>query len=335
MDPTRYRKDSPLAGRSLLVTGGAGFIGSHLVDRLALLGPSRLTVLDDFSLGRRENLADAFACAPDLEVHQVDLADQERLFAILERTRPDYVFNLAVIPLPASLADPARTFVTNAVGCLNLCEAFRHGLIGRMVHFSSSEAYGTCVEAPMTEAHPLNATTPYAASKAAGDLLVSSYGETFAMPWTTVRPFNNYGPRQNSREYAGIVPTAILRALRDEAIVIFGDGSQTRDYIYVGDTVEATIALASEDAAWGQVVNVGAQLEISILDLVQTIGRILGRELRLEFRPRRVADVERHLADTTLLGTLTGYRPCVGLEEGITRTLEWYRRTMSSDLIRL
>ena len=326
MDPVPRGGADPLRGKRLLVTGGAGFIGSHLVDHLACLAPDRLVVVDDLSLGRRENLAHVAASVSPVELRQIDLIDRAAVFSVLGEVEPHYVFNLAVVPLPASLERPAGTFLSNSLGCLNLCEAQRHGLLGRLVHFSSSEAYGTCVQAPMAEDHPLNATTPYAASKAAADLLVSSYGETFGTPWLTVRPFNNYGPRQNSREYAGIVPTAILRALRGEPIVIFGDGSQTRDYIYVEDTVAATVALVREEEAWGRVVNVASQTEVSILELVDAIGRALGRKLDLEFRPPRAADVQRHVGDTTLLAKLTGYQPEVGLEEGIARTLEWYRR---------
>ncbi|HEX2064136.1 MAG TPA: GDP-mannose 4,6-dehydratase, partial [Acidimicrobiales bacterium] len=318
-------------GKRLLVTGGAGFIGSHLVDCLAGLGPDRLVVVDDLSLGRRENLAEASAPECGVELHQIDLMDRAAVFSVLGQVEPHYVFNLAVVPLPASLERPSGTFLSNTMGCLNLCEGQRHGLLGRMVHFSSSEAYGTCVQAPMAEDHPLNATTPYAASKAAADLLVSSYGETFGTPWITVRPFNNYGPRQNTREYAGIVPTAILRALRGEPIVVFGDGLQSRDYLYVEDTVAATIALVGEEESWGHAVNVASEREITILDLVDAIGSALGRELELDFRPPRAADVQRHVGDTTLLSKLTGYRPTVGLEEGMARTVEWYRRNCSTN----
>ncbi len=317
-------------GKRVLVAGGAGFIGSHLVDHLARLGPEELAVVDDLSLGRRENLADASASGTDVELYEIDLMDRAAVFSVVGRVQPHYVFNLAVVPLPASLERPAGTFLSNTAGCLNLCEAQRHGLLGRMVHFSSSEAYGTCVQAPMAEDHPLNATTPYAASKAAADLLVSSYGETFGTPWITVRPFNNYGPRQNTREHAGIVPTAILRARRGEPIVIFGDGLQSRDYVYVEDTVAATVALVGSEEAWGHVVNVASETEIAILDLVDAIGRALGRQLELDFRPPRPGDVQRHVGDTTLLGKLTGYRPTVGLEEGIARTVDWYCRALSA-----
>jgi UDP-glucose 4-epimerase len=313
-----------VTGKSILVTGGAGFIGSHLAERIAAYGPSQLTVIDDLSLGSRSNLA-VLLTTDYFVFRQIDMANREALFEALEAAVPDIVFNLAVVPLPASLVNPAACYRVNTETALHLCEAYRAGLLKKIVHFSSSEAYGSCLEAPMNEGHPLNATTPYAASKAAADLLIRSYGETFGLPWLIVRPFNNYGPRQNMADYAGIVPTAALRILRGLPVVVFGDGLQTRDYIYVDDTVEATILLSDIPAAWGSVVNVGSGREISMLDLVQAIAGALGLPALVEHRPDRVADVRRHVADTALLRDVSGFTPNVTIEEGMRRTVDWYR----------
>src|SRR5215470_2987396 len=243
-------------GQHVLVTGGAGFIGSHLVDALLAEGAGRVTVVDNFYLGKRENLAAAQRHAPDLTVLPLDASDYAALRAAIERLPAvDAVFDLAVVPLPASLEQPRMCFDTNARITSTLCELLREGHFRTLVHFSSSEAYGSAQTIPMSEEHPLEPLTPYAASKAAGDHLVRTYAATFGVDALVVRPFNNYGPRQNEKQYAGVIPTMVRCALEGREFLIFGDGEQTRDYIYVTDTVRAALALYANPTTHGQVVN--------------------------------------------------------------------------------
>lgn len=321
-----------LTGKAVVVTGAAGFIGSHLVDALALEPVRSVTAVDNLSLGRKSNLTKALRSSKVAFV-ELDVSDRHATLMLFRDIRPDVVFNLAVVPLPASLVRPAESFAETTMCCLSLCEAWRAGLLGRLVHFSSSEVYGSCVRAPMAEDHPLEGTTPYAASKVASDLLVASYGRTFGMSYLIVRPFNNYGPRQNMAEFAGIVPTATLRILRGEPVIIFGDGSQTRDYIYVSDTVAGAIRLTKADEAWGRIVNLGSEHELSMRDVVKAIGTAVGREPIIEFREPRAGDVRRHVADVSLARELIKFEPSISFADGIRATVDWYENFMIAELI--
>jgi UDP-glucose 4-epimerase len=312
-------------GKHVLVTGGAGFIGSHLVDQLITEGVAKLTVVDSFFLGEQANLAEARQRFPALRLLEVDASDYVALRAALD-TLPlvDVVFDLAVIPLPASLERPRWCFDTNVRITSALCELLREGRFETLVHFSSSEAYGSARTVPMAEDHPLEPLTPYAASKAASDHLVRTYAETFGLDALVVRPFNNYGPRQNARRYAGFIPTLLRAVAVGQPCTIFGDGRQTRDYIYVTDTVRAALALYSCPAARGRVVNIGSGQEISLLELLETIERLLGRPIAREHTAPRPSDVCRHRADVSLLHRLVPVRPDVSLEEGLARTIAFY-----------
>jgi UDP-glucose 4-epimerase len=225
-----------LAGKSVLVLGGAGFIGSHLVDRLADEGPRRVSVVDNLYLGRVSNLAAAHERFDDLRFHRQDATDEAALEAILRADETDVVFNLAVVPLPASLERPLWSVEHNVRLALVPCELLRQGRFETLIHVSSSEAYGSAAYVPMDEVHPPVPSTPYAASKLAGDQIVLSYQHTFGLDAAIIRPFNNFGPRQNAGSYAGIIPIVVNRATRGEPIEIYGDGEQTRDFVFVRDT---------------------------------------------------------------------------------------------------
>jgi UDP-glucose 4-epimerase len=313
-------------GKHVLVTGGAGFIGSHLVDRLIAQAAGDITVVDNFFLGNEANLEQARTSAPDLRILRADASDTTAMRAIFNELKPvDLVFDLAVIPLPTSLERPQWCFDTNVRITSTLCELLREERFETLVHFSSSEAYGSACTVPMREDHPLEPLTPYAASKAGSDHLVRTYAATFGVDALVVRPFNNYGPRQNDQQYAGIIPTLLRCTFEGRSFKLFGDGRQTRDYIFVSDTIEAALALYGCPAARGRVVNIGSGKEISMLDLLAAIERILGRPIAFEHHPARPGDVRRHLADTSLLQTLTGFAPRVGLEEGLARTVAFYQ----------
>ena len=241
-----------IAGSSALVTGGAGFIGSHLVERLLAAGASRVHVLDDLSLGAQANIADALA-HPEVELTVGDVADAELLERIVSEEGPfDHCYNLAVLPLPHSLERPRENVDRNVAMTTAVCELGRAGGYRRLVQFSSSEVYGTALTAPMDEEHPLHPHTPYAAAKAATDLVALSYATTFELDVVLVRPFNTYGERQNDGAYAGLIPAVVRAVLADEPITIDGDGEQTRDMAYVLDTTQGTLLAAATPDLTGE-----------------------------------------------------------------------------------
>ena len=230
-----------LKNKSILITGGAGFIGSHLLDRLIREEPEALVVVDDFLMGSMQNLGDAQKNFENLRIYSMDAGHYENMKEVVTNHNTEIVFDLATVPLPASLEKPRWAYETNVTRCLAPCELIRNGYFSVLIHYSSSEAYGSLKYSPMNEEHPWNPTTPYAASKAAEDHLVFSYYHTFGIEIAIIRPFNNYGPRQNMGKYAGVIPLTIKRILNGEPPVIYGDGNQTRDYLYVTDTADASV----------------------------------------------------------------------------------------------
>jgi UDP-glucose 4-epimerase len=237
----------------------------------------------------------------------------------------EVVFDLAVIPLPTSLQYPAWTVTTNVGIATTFCELARWGAIQTLVHCSSSEAYGTAQYVPMDEAHPLIALTPYAASKSAADQVVFSYWRTFGIDTVIVRPFNNFGPRQNPGTYAGIIPIVIQRVRNGQPIEIHGDGTQTRDFIFVRDTAEAFIRAYDEEATRGKVINVATGHETSVVDLVTRMLAIMGvPDHPLIHTARRPGDVQRHCGDIRLAQHLIGLEPAAITDEYLKETIDWY-----------
>jgi UDP-glucose 4-epimerase len=323
-----------IKGKHALITGGAGFIGSHLADLLISKGIGKLSVIDNFFLGTPSNLTEAYQHMPDMQILHLDASIDSNVretFSKLDSV--DVVFDLAVIPLPTSLVRPQFCFDTNVRITSVLCELLREGCFETLVHFSSSEAYGSARAVTMSEDHPLDPLTPYAASKAASDHLVRTYAATFGVDALVVRPFNNYGPRQNDQQYAGVIPTLLKCAFKGDAFTIFGDGKQTRDYIYVTDTVRAALDLYECSQARGKVVNIGSGQEISIIDLKTKIEHILGRPVPIEYHKPRAGDVHRHRADVALLKNLIGFEQQVSIDEGLARTVEFYRLRFEYALI--
>lgn len=311
--------------RRPLVTGGAGFIGSHLVDALLAGGAERVIVVDTFFLGKESNLTAARAAGDRLVVHREDAGDLAAMTAVCAAEEPDVVFNLATKALLYSFFNPAGACRVNLDIALALGELLRVGAFERLVHLSSSEVYGTAQFVPMTEDHPLLAETSYAAGKAAADLTLASYVRMFDLDIRTVRPFNNYGPRQNEGAFAAVVPLTIGRILAGEPPRLQGDGEQTRDFIYVGDTVAGLLALAEEPALRGEVANLGSGVETSIREVVETIADLMGWDGPIGRDPARAADVRCHCADTTKAEKYLGPLATTSLREGLARTIEWYR----------
>lgn len=311
----------PNPARSAIVTGGAGFIGSHLADGLLEAGVEPVVVFDDLSLGSLDNVPN------DVEFHQRDCCDVDRLREALLRRSFDLCFNLAVIPLPASLVDPRSNVNRNVAMTTAVCELGREGRFGRLVQYSSSEVYGTARVAPMPETHPLAPHTPYAAAKAATDLVAASYATTFGLEVVTVRPFNTYGERQNAGAYAGIIPAVLNRVRAGLPVEIYGDGEQTRDMTYVRDTVAGSLAAAAADEAASMTLNIGSGSEASVNEIVGYLLEAVGRpDHPVEHVAPRLGDVRRLLADVSLARETIGYEPQVALRDGLARTVAWYQR---------
>ena len=313
-----------LSGRSVVVIGGAGFIGSHLVDRIVEEEPSRLTVVDNLYLGTTDNLESSSRRFPELRFVQQDATDLEAMDAILREARAEVVFNLAVVPLPASLERPRWSATQNVALATVPGELGRMGRFRTLIHFSSSEAYGSAAYVPMDEAHPAVPSTPYAASKLAGDQIVLSYWHTFGLDAAVIRPFNNFGPRQNAGSYAGIIPIVVERAMRGEPIEIYGDGEQTRDFVFVRDTADAAIRLHASQATRGRVVNVASGREVTVNELVRLMLELLASDVDVLHVEPRPGDVRRHLASIVLARELIGYEPVTSLRDGLAETVAWY-----------
>ncbi|MGH7180600.1 MAG: dTDP-glucose 4,6-dehydratase, partial [Nitrospiraceae bacterium] len=303
----------------------AGFIGSHLCDRIIVENPSELVVIDNLFLGRESNLDTARAGCDRFAFYKDSVADHVRLREILVKHQPDVVFNLSVIPLPKSLEVPGWSSDENWKMTLNLCESWREGIFKTLVHFSSSEVYGTARAVPMTESHPLMPHTPYAASKAATDHLVFSYMTTFNLDAVTIRPFNNYGPRQNKGGYAGLIPIVIDRVLKNEEIEIHGDGKQTRDFIFVKDTADATVRAYQSAETRGKMFNLCSGEETSVNTIVNKLLEITGSKVQIRNVEKRPGDVYRHCGDAGLAHEIFGFSPQYDLVRGLINTVQWYR----------
>lgn len=302
------------------------------MDRIIKENPASLCIVDNFFLGSRENLSIAEKTFPDLEVLRIDASNFNALADIAQSRNVDSIFDLAVVPLPTSLAYPAWTVESNVSITLSACELARTGTVERLIHFSTSEVYGSARYVPMDENHPHDALTPYAASKSAADQIVSSYVKTFSINATTIRPFNNIGPRQNPGSYAGIIPVVVGRILRKLPIEIYGDGNQTRDFTWVADTAEAAVQIHEIDGMVGKTLNVATGQETSINALVQMILTAFGlKEYPIIYLSERPGDVRRHCADTSALRELLPQAcPAPITIDNLAETIEWYRQVLPS-----
>jgi len=312
-----------MKNKSVLVTGGAGFIGSHLVDRILEEEPEKLIIIDNFFLGKHRNIEQAMK-NDNVKLYYQDVSHYEKMLNIFEIENVDVVFNLAVVPLLTSHELPKITCEDNIAITLTVLELLRKNYYDTLIHCSSSEACGSAKKVPMDENHPLNPTTPYAASKAASDLLVKSYINTFGIDTSIARPFNNYGPRQNEGSYAGVIPITIKKILLQKAPIVHGDGLQTRDYIYVKDTVDGFIKIYNNKNTRGRIINLATGEEITILKMIQTIANEMDYKGKFNFQKRRTADVRRHRGDINLARQLIDFKPKTSFEEGIKKTVEWY-----------
>lgn len=305
-------------GSRALVTGGAGFIGSHLVRGLLEDGVT-VRVLDDLSSGSRENLSEVLS---DVELVEADLRDPEVCARACQGV--DVVYHQAAVPsVPRSVAEPERTFAVNVVGTHGLLLAAREAGVGRVVQASSSSIYGDQPELPKRESMRLHPRSPYAAQKASAELLGRAFSASMGLQVVALRYFNVYGPRQNPKAaYAAVIAAFADAALRGVPATIHGDGLQTRDFTYVSDVVAANVAAGAAEGAGGQAFNIAGGQRISILDIHTEIARITGREdLPPVHAPTRAGDVRDSLASVDAARDVLGWTPTVPLATGLERTV--------------
>jgi NAD dependent epimerase/dehydratase len=316
--------------KSVLVTGAGGFIGSHLTERLVREG-HRVRVFVRYNgrddRGSLDDLPREIQNA--IEFERGDLKDPSAVRRAVDGR--EWIFHLgALIAIPYSYQNPYDVVQTNVLGTSHVLDACRaSSVLERLVLTSTSEVYGTAVSVPIDERHPLQGQSPYAATKIAADALGESYHRAFGLPVTILRPFNTFGPRQSAR---AIIPAIISQALARD-VVKLGRLDPRRDLTFVKDTVSGFVAIAGCDAAVGRAVNVGRGEDLSIGELVETIGRRLGRSLKVETDQDRLrpaaSEVERLLAGTALAQSLWGWKPQYTLEQGLDETIDWVRAHLS------
>lgn len=312
-----------LKGKRVLVTGGGGFIGSRVCERLVEAGAETRALVLYTSSGKAEWL-DASPARGDVDIRRGDLADRD---SVMDAVRGcEVVLHLgALIAIPYSYAAPESYVRVNVSGTLNVLQAARECGVGRLVHTSTSEVYGTARTAPMTEDHPLQAQSPYAASKVAADKLVESFHLSFGVPAVTLRPFNTFGPRQSAR---AVIPAVAVQALSGTHVRL-GATHPTRDFVFVDDTAEAFLRAAAVPGIEGRTLHFGGGREVSIGDLARMIGRAAGREIEIITDEKRLrpegSEVDRLIADASRAKEALGWAPQVSLENGIERTVAFIR----------
>jgi dTDP-glucose 4,6-dehydratase len=313
-------------GRTVLITGAAGFIGSHLVERFLTEGAKVRAFVHYNARNDWGHLEDLLPHQrQDIEIVSGDLRDPGRVDAAVAGA--DVVFHLgALIAIPYSYVAPQDVVMTNVVGTLNVLEAARRHGTSRVVQTSTSEVYGTAQYVPIDERHPLVGQSPYAASKIGADQIALSYHRSFDVPVTIARPFNTYGPRQSAR---AVIPAIIVQALTQKHVML-GATFPTRDLNFVADTVDGFVRIAQADAAIGEVINLGTGREVSVGEVAASIIRLVGRDIPVVFDANRVrpdaSEVERLLADATKAKTLIDWEPRHSLDEGLRATIDWIRQ---------
>ncbi len=315
--------------RRYLVTGGAGFIGSHLVENLLRRG-AHVTVIDNFTTGRRENLdsavKDAGGSASNLKIVEGDIRDA----VLIERVMKDgitHVLHQAALPsVQRSIEDPETSHAVNATATLALLEQARRCGVRRFVYAASSSAYGDTPTLPKLESMTPIPLSPYAASKLAGEHYCRIYHQLFGLETVALRYFNIFGPRQDpASDYAAVVPKFVQAALAGKAPRVFGDGHQSRDFTYIDNAVDANLrACEAPMGAVGKVYNVACGASATLLELIRMLGSILGRSITPVHEAPRAGDVKDSLASIDEARQALGYEPRVDLEEGLRRTIAWF-----------
>jgi UDP-glucose 4-epimerase len=302
-----------------LVTGGAGFIGSHLVEHLAAAG--RVRVLDDFSTGLRDNLAHV---RPAPEVVEGDVADPDAAARAVQGA--GVVYHLAALAsVQRSVEAPADTHRACATGTLVVLDAARRAGVRRVVYAGSSSAYGIPAGEVQTEADPVAPLSPYAAAKLAGELYAESFASSYGLETVRLRFFNIFGPRQRADSpYSGVIALFAAALGEGRAPTVFGDGQQSRDFTYVADVVQALTRAAEAPGVSGKVYNVGTGRSTTVLELIAALNRLLGTSVAPRHAPPRAGDVRHSRADISRARRELGYEPAVSFEDGLARTLAWF-----------
>jgi len=310
----------------ILITGGAGFLGSHVVGLMLNIG-YKVIVFDDFSNGKIIHLKN-FKNNKKLQVIKGDLTKKRDMENLEESTgNLSAIIHLAVLGLRQSIKDPHRVNEVIVNGTINILDMALRKKIGLFLNCSSSETYGTAKYVPMDESHPLNPETPYAAAKVAQDMYVSSYGRTYGLPWLTIRPFNMYGPNSHWQGARGeLIPKMIVRAMNKKPLFIFGEGEQTRDFLYVGDAAQGISLIFKKPKRVGTVINLCSGAEVSVMEIANIIcshfnldpGKYIMKQ------PPRPGDVLRHLGDNSRFYSFYKLKPETRIEEGIKKTIEWF-----------
>jgi len=304
-----------------LVTGGAGFIGSNIVDELLRRGHS-VVVLDDLSTGNEENLA-GVRSKIDFRVGTIiDLATVQSACVGV-----DYVIHLAArTSVPKSVEDPLETNSVNIDGTLNVLVAARDAKVRRFVYAASSAAYGETPTLPKIESMQAEPISPYGITKFVGELYAQVFGRVYGLENASVRYFNVFGPRQDpTSQYSGVLSRFMLAILKSEPLVIFGDGEQSRDFTYIDNVVDETLRACEVPGASGKVFNGGTGARITLNEVAKSLEKITGKKIQTRYDPPRAGDIRDSQADVSLARKILGYEPHVLFEEGLKRTWEWYK----------
>ncbi|MFC1953265.1 dTDP-glucose 4,6-dehydratase [Chloroflexota bacterium] len=314
----------------ILITGGAGFIGSHLCEKLTEEGHT-VVCLDNFFNGNLTNIRHLLNYK-NFKLINGDIRD----FDILEKIMPgiDAICHLAAqIHVDRSIVEPKLTYDVNVLGTQNILEAARMYDVDKIIQMSTSEVYGSAQFTPMTEDHPLAAPHPYGASKIAADRMCYAYNQTYQMNITIVRPFNTFGPRQKDTGYGGVISIFTKRVMNGQPPIIYGDGNQTRDYTYIADVVDALDLIIKLHDPISTPINLGTGREIKIIDLANMIIDLSGQAVGIKpaFVESRPGEVHQLLADNSKAKQFLGWTPKYTLEDGLTRLLDWYKNYKSEE----
>ncbi|MGC8867078.1 MAG: SDR family oxidoreductase [Elusimicrobiales bacterium] len=308
-----------------LVSGGAGFIGSHIVEELVKRG-EKVRVFDNFSTGKIENISDF---KKSIEIIKGDIRDFKEIEKAVRGV--DYLLHQAAMrSVPKSVDNPCDANDNNITGTLNVLLASKKAGVKKVVYASSSSVYGDCKIFPQKESFVPSPISPYAVSKLAGEYYAVMFSKTYSLPTVSLRYFNVFGPKQPPEsQYSSVIPKFIESALKKQPLEVHWDGRQSRDFTYVKNVVDANIIAALSPRSNGKVYNVGCGSTVSLLQIIKMIEKILGYRLEKRFMPKRAGDVRKTWADISLIKRDLGYKPTVDFEEGLAKTIEWFKKSFS------
>lgn len=310
---------------TFVVTGGAGFIGSHLAERLLADG-HRVRVLDNLLTGKQENLDYLKSLGGDLEIYKASVIDLETLLQVF--TGADVVYHQAALPsVPRSIADPLETHEHTVTGTLHVLLAARDAGVRRVVYAASSSAYGDQEGDVKVESMLPQPISPYGVAKLVGEFYMSAFYHSYGLETVALRYFNVFGARQDpNSEYSAVIPKFIVRMLKGDTPIIYGDGSQSRDFTYIDNVVHGNMLAAQSSKAVGQMMNLATSNPISLNNLVDKLNGILKTDIQAIYAEERTGDIKHSNAGIDKAGELLGYEPVVSFDEGLRRTVDWYRQ---------